>query len=133
LAKASVMAKFLIDAKVPLDDFWFNLADEEMAPCVMEVPQLWNERSLSKVHVKDGQIVNSGDFARILGVYGGVEMALPALPVAPLRQPAAPIQARAIRSKGLRVVSTRGPELRAVRFVRALADQGHGTSRFMGP
>merc|ERR1719401_211844 len=27
LAKATVLAKFLIDTKVPLDDFWFTLAN----------------------------------------------------------------------------------------------------------
>mmetsp|Transcript_51293 Transcript_51293/g.164231 ORF Transcript_51293/g.164231 Transcript_51293/m.164231 type:complete len:617 (-) Transcript_51293:466-2316(-) len=75
LAKATVLAKYLFDAKMGLDESWFALADDEMAPCVMEIPQLWNERSYSQIHVKDGQIQDAGHGvgARLRGVYGGVE------------------------------------------------------------
>merc|ERR1711871_1787274 len=37
-AKATVLAKYLIDSRVKLEDCWFNLADQEMAQTVMELP-----------------------------------------------------------------------------------------------
>merc|ERR1719478_1099720 len=43
-AKASVMAKFLVEAGVELDASWFQLAVDKDVPCSLEVPQLWNER-----------------------------------------------------------------------------------------
>ena len=51
LAKASVLAKFLMDSQIPMEDFWFSLADGDMAPCPMEVPQLWNERCYGQIQV----------------------------------------------------------------------------------
>jgi len=79
LAKASVLAKFLMDSEVQLQDAWFSLAKEGGdAATNLEVPQLWNERTFSKVHVKDGAIVDPDDSIcpRLHGVYGGVEFGL---------------------------------------------------------
>merc|ERR1719242_425515 len=44
LAKASILAKFLLESHVCLGSEWLSLADEEMAFCHEEIPQLWNER-----------------------------------------------------------------------------------------
>jgi len=82
VAKATVMAKYLIDARVNLDDCWFNMAEDEMSTCVMEIPQLWNERTYSKVHVADGKIrgIDEGIAPETHGVYGGVQLAVPGVP-----------------------------------------------------
>merc|ERR1719456_2060812 len=61
LAKASVIAKFLIDAEVQVEESWFNLTGEVEEACALEIPQLWNERTHSKVHVRDGGIVGTGE------------------------------------------------------------------------
>merc|ERR1712050_683784 len=74
LAKASVMAKFLMDGEVQLQDAWFSLAKERDDKISnLEVPQLWNERTFSKIHVKDGAIVDPDESIcpRLHGVYGG--------------------------------------------------------------
>merc|ERR1719198_1553631 len=48
VAKATVMAKFLMDSNVCLEDEWFALDDAEAKQeCVMELPQLWNMRGAS--------------------------------------------------------------------------------------
>lgn len=77
LAKASVLARHLVDAGVKLDDAWYHLAENEFA-CSLEVPQLWNERLHSQVHVQDGAIVRDRDrkSSRMHGVYGGVAFGL---------------------------------------------------------
>jgi hypothetical protein len=43
LAKASVVAKYLIDAEIQLDQSWFSFSDAQ-ADCAMEVPCAYNER-----------------------------------------------------------------------------------------
>mmetsp|Transcript_67016 Transcript_67016/g.119210 ORF Transcript_67016/g.119210 Transcript_67016/m.119210 type:complete len:984 (+) Transcript_67016:72-3023(+) len=99
-AKAAVLAKFLIDAYVTLEDSWFHLAAEKKANCSMEVPQLWNHRVYSQVHVKDGEIVNADKGgkidARAHGVYGGVQFGLDkfSLSAAPRMGAAASLQSR---------------------------------------
>jgi hypothetical protein len=40
LAKATVMAKFLIDSDFEVEDSWFNLASEAEEACALEIPQL---------------------------------------------------------------------------------------------
>jgi len=40
LAKASILAKHLLDANVSLDESWFHLAEEKERACSLEVPQL---------------------------------------------------------------------------------------------
>merc|ERR1719203_1405832 len=77
LAKASTLAKFFLDAKVLVDDSWFQLADRELAPCIMKVPQLWNESCYSKVQVQDGRLVSEErSMPAYRGVYGGIELGL---------------------------------------------------------
>lgn len=75
LAKASVIAKFLIDAEIQVEESWFNLAGEVEEACALEIPHLWNERAHSKIHVRDGGIVGAG-CTRLHGVYGGVQFGL---------------------------------------------------------
>merc|ERR1719499_1310133 len=62
LAKASVMAKFLLDAEVEIDQFWFDFAAEAKPLYCLEVPQLWND------HFRSNQTGTR--------VYGGVQFGL---------------------------------------------------------
>merc|ERR1711953_871117 len=62
LAKASVMAKFLLDTEVEIDQFWFDFAAEATPICCLEIPQLWND------HVRSDQTGTR--------VYGGVQFGL---------------------------------------------------------
>merc|ERR1719498_884627 len=43
LAKASVVAKYLIDSEIQLDESWYSFS-EAQADCAMEVPCAYNER-----------------------------------------------------------------------------------------
>mmetsp|Transcript_17853 Transcript_17853/g.33666 ORF Transcript_17853/g.33666 Transcript_17853/m.33666 type:complete len:1135 (-) Transcript_17853:138-3542(-) len=74
LAKASVLAKFLVESQMQLPETWYNLAADSQECCSMEIPQLWNERITSKIEMKDGEIVRS-DCPKH-GVYGGVQFGL---------------------------------------------------------
>lgn len=74
LAKASVIAKFLVESQMTLSETWYNLAPEAQDCCSMEIPQLWNERITSRIEMKDGEIVRSDCPKR--GVYGGVQFGL---------------------------------------------------------
>lgn len=95
LAKASVLAKYLVDAKVDLEDCWFNLADEEMAKCTMEIPQLWNERTKQQIQVENGTIKTSDRSGYVHGIYGGVQFGIDKMTVAkPTRVTAARMAAR---------------------------------------
>lgn len=78
LAKASVLAKFLVDADVSVDDAWLRLAGAEQEVCSSEVPQLWNLRCDSKVRVADGKIQKADQTITTdaHGVYGGVQFGL---------------------------------------------------------
>jgi len=100
LARASVLAKFLMDGEVPLEDAWFGPAPEAGGGCGLEVPQLWNERAFSEIHVRDGTIVHPDDSIcpNVRGVYGGVEFGLeragiPAVPRVTARIPSTGVAA----------------------------------------
>eukprot|EP00438_Fugacium_kawagutii_P001739 Skav219920 [mRNA] locus=scaffold2006:155773:161707:- [translate_table: standard] len=74
LAKASVMAKYLVDSKARLDPKWYTLAEEivkstqpEAHP---EIPQLWNMRGNSRIKLKNG------GQSSLQAIYGGVEFGL---------------------------------------------------------
>mmetsp|Transcript_39185 Transcript_39185/g.80149 ORF Transcript_39185/g.80149 Transcript_39185/m.80149 type:complete len:995 (-) Transcript_39185:151-3135(-) len=82
LAKASVMAKYLVDSKARLDPAWYKLADEivqstppEQYP---EIPQLWNMRGNSRIQLKNGKLVDiiTGGQSSLQAIYGGVEFGL---------------------------------------------------------
>jgi hypothetical protein len=84
LARASVLAKFLVeddDIRKRMGDSWFYLgADGEKqvpSPGSLEVPQIWNERSSSRILVEEnGEIVcaEEGIERTRHGIYGGVSM-----------------------------------------------------------
>jgi len=81
LAKASVLAKFLLESGIEVDEAWFRPAEGEgSARGPAKVPQLWNERSHSQVCVEDGRIVTAGmqSGTTVHGVYGGVSLSLDA-------------------------------------------------------
>mmetsp|Transcript_63573 Transcript_63573/g.116084 ORF Transcript_63573/g.116084 Transcript_63573/m.116084 type:complete len:1237 (+) Transcript_63573:73-3783(+) len=80
LAKASVMAKMLIDGGVNLQGPWFDLVGDVKEICPMEVPQLWNHREHSKIVVNDGNVELADEDGQELhhcqGLYGGVNFGL---------------------------------------------------------
>mmetsp|Transcript_47162 Transcript_47162/g.74540 ORF Transcript_47162/g.74540 Transcript_47162/m.74540 type:complete len:1086 (-) Transcript_47162:73-3330(-) len=73
LAKASVVAKFLLDSKVQLEESWFRLSSTADIPCSLEVPQLWK-------HKVRGSVLEEGSTQRtrahLHSVYGGVNFGL---------------------------------------------------------
>mmetsp|Transcript_96310 Transcript_96310/g.299362 ORF Transcript_96310/g.299362 Transcript_96310/m.299362 type:complete len:993 (-) Transcript_96310:72-3050(-) len=77
-AKASVLARFLLDAGVSVPDSWFTLADEEVTHAPTEIPQLWNERSYGRLRMRDGALVDAEaqEGPARVGIYGGVELQL---------------------------------------------------------
>jgi len=80
LAKASVMAKMLVDGGVSMEGPWFDLVGQVKEMCPMEVPQLWNHREHSKILVNDGQVELADEDGQELhqcqGLYGGVNFGL---------------------------------------------------------
>jgi len=78
LAKASVLAKYLLDTQVEMEDSWFELIKEVKQMTKMEIPQLWNQRTSSQVNLKDGKILDAenGMDMGTRGVYGGISMGL---------------------------------------------------------
>jgi len=83
LARASAMAKMLVDGAINLEGPWLNLVGEVKEMCAMEVPQLWNYREYLKMSVRDGEIVGEGRDGRVdrrHGVYGGVQFGLERTP-----------------------------------------------------
>jgi hypothetical protein len=85
LAKASVIAKYLLDAAVNLEEEWFELPIVKDSPYSLEVPQLWNERFNFELELKDGKLTHEG---KVIckgeqdtgtykhSVYGGVKFGL---------------------------------------------------------
>jgi len=83
LAKAALLAKFMLGADEGLDDVWFGLFSraalkEAASRCFLEIPQLWNERCHAEIQVSDGVLVDTDGAAttRSTGVYGGVQFGL---------------------------------------------------------
>lgn len=104
LAKASVMAKFIVDSKTQVDPFWYAVADEIVRSTKpdehIEIPQLWNMRGNQRIRMKDGKLLDeiTGVQKNVRAIFGGVEFGLDrfelaqraGLPGAPLGQPGAP-------------------------------------------
>jgi len=78
VAKASALAKYMMDTNVTLEESWFHLADERNVASCLEVPQLWNERVRSQIHVREGTL--GDECSHLHGVYGGVDLKPAALP-----------------------------------------------------
>jgi len=79
LARATVLAKFLVEMELQMDEKWYQLAQETVVPKYLEIPQLWNEHACSEIKTKDGAIVltSKGDgMTSMKGVYGGVTFGL---------------------------------------------------------
>merc|ERR1719264_1950627 len=78
LAKASTLAKYLLDAQINLEDSWLNLTQEVKGLYYDEIPQLWNQRTSSQVKLQDGKILDAekGMGMATRGVYGGVQFGL---------------------------------------------------------
>jgi len=95
LAKASILAKLLIEADVRLDEAWYDLAGEPDEMCCMELPQLWNDRVRSQIRVEDGKILNAdtGFGSCSHSLYGGVQFGLHRFQLAGGRGPARALSA----------------------------------------
>jgi len=80
LAKASAMAKFLVDSATTVPQEWWQLADElvSFAKSVdKQIPQLWNMRGQSRIQVKDGKLATAqSNQCYLTSVYGGIEFGL---------------------------------------------------------
>lgn len=78
LAKASVLARYLLEAGVEMEDAWLDLAPERKQLERLEIPQLWNQRSSSQLTVRDGKVLGAegGMAMGVRGVYGGVQFGL---------------------------------------------------------
>jgi len=78
LAKASVLAKYLLESGMKMEDPWFNLASEISCATCPNVPQLWTKRCHSQIHVQDGKVMEKENGFRhnVNSVYGGVQFGL---------------------------------------------------------
>merc|ERR1719221_1957117 len=88
LAKASIMAKFLLDTEVEIDQFWFDFAADAKPICSLEVPQLWND------HFRSDQTGTR--------VYGGVQFGLDRFSLAQTRAGAPMARAASLSSTMMR-------------------------------
>jgi hypothetical protein len=110
LAKASVVAKYLLENKIELGESWFQLAEKWDMPCSLEVPQLWNQTLYADVN-------EDKEHTTTHSVYGGVNFGLHKFPMSDR----APVQVTARR------VVPRAP---MTSHARAL---GRGLARGLGP
>eukprot|EP00420_Gonyaulax_spinifera_P008137 CAMPEP_0197944480 /NCGR_PEP_ID=MMETSP1439-20131203/125432_1 /TAXON_ID=66791 /ORGANISM="Gonyaulax spinifera, Strain CCMP409" /LENGTH=536 /DNA_ID=CAMNT_0043567735 /DNA_START=52 /DNA_END=1659 /DNA_ORIENTATION=- len=78
LAKASIMAKYLVETEASLDRAWFSAVEEPEEATCLEIPQLWNDRCHSQILVQDGKIVNADAEldSSMHRMYGGVQFGL---------------------------------------------------------
>ncbi|CAJ1358503.1 unnamed protein product [Effrenium voratum] len=82
LAKASVMAKYLVDSKAKVDPSWYGLAEEIVRKTTpeahTEIPQLWNMRGNTRIKLKNGRLIDmvTGGQSSLQAIYGGVEFGL---------------------------------------------------------
>lgn len=82
LAKASVMAKYLLDSNIRVSSSWYQLADEIVKNTAAEahpqIPQLWNMRGNSRIQLKNGRLIDmiTGGQRNLHAIYGGVEFGL---------------------------------------------------------
>jgi len=91
VAKACLLAKYLVESEAHLDDRWLLWADEACAYKTVEypeVPQLWNERRYQQICLADGKMLEAQSESvgnhSVFGVYGGVEMSLDRIELANL-------------------------------------------------
>mmetsp|Transcript_46297 Transcript_46297/g.83480 ORF Transcript_46297/g.83480 Transcript_46297/m.83480 type:complete len:935 (-) Transcript_46297:14-2818(-) len=108
LAKASVMAKFLVDSKAHVESTWYDLAEELVKSATpdahQEIPQLWNMRGNSRIQLKDGKLLDSetGMYSSCHAIYGGVEFGLDRFELAQRHAlPGAALQQQGLQSMSL--------------------------------
>mmetsp|Transcript_27364 Transcript_27364/g.77027 ORF Transcript_27364/g.77027 Transcript_27364/m.77027 type:complete len:900 (+) Transcript_27364:70-2769(+) len=77
VAKASILAKYLIESGTVLGAPWFSVGMEgsKGGVCCLEVPQLWNDRCFSKISLKDGAL-KTDSAPKMHGLYGGVDFGI---------------------------------------------------------
>jgi len=130
LAKASVIAKFLVEADISLDTAWLAPAGEMNEACCLEIPQLWNERCRSEIRVQDGMIMNAdAGFGKSLHrLYGGVQFGLDKFQLSGSRQPArmmsAGLAARQFVQPARHLSSTLSAGLATRQFQRSFGPMG---------
>jgi len=123
LAKASVLAKYLVDANVNVPLAWFESTtcceEASVDPKHLELPQLWNERSFGTIKVQGGEIIGGakGIGGQTFGVYGGVDFGLDKFNISNLSTRALlEGQAKAVPARrGLLPTSITSPGIRSVR------------------
>jgi len=76
LAKASILAKYLLSSTANLDALWFDLYETNDQPCLLEIPQLWNERGFKDIQVNDGMLIDGHGERDARGIYGGVQFGI---------------------------------------------------------
>mmetsp|Transcript_102725 Transcript_102725/g.295790 ORF Transcript_102725/g.295790 Transcript_102725/m.295790 type:complete len:589 (+) Transcript_102725:2-1768(+) len=80
VAKASILAKYLLESGLRVQQSWFTAGGEVSPAYCMEVPQLWNDHCFARICVEDGEIVDdkkqSGVLSRRHGLYGGVDFGI---------------------------------------------------------
>jgi len=130
LAKASVLAKFLLDTQVTLDEAWFNAIDwpsvkEAAAACSLEIPQLWHDRYRNRISLYSGAALGTRDGVATMAhsVYGGVQFGLDRFSLPSARQ--LPVAAH------LRATLAPGPSVAAGLLAQTMA--GPRSARHAGP
>lgn len=109
LAKASVVAKFLVDSQAELEPLWQSLGEELVIERAVEqhseVPQLWNMRGLSRIRLEQGKIIDNetGLVSNLHAIYGGVEFGLDRFELAQRHalRPGVPVPGMAMQQAGL--------------------------------
>jgi hypothetical protein len=76
LAKSSVLAKFLLEANIELEESWLHMSSAKMSCSVLEVPQLWNNRVLSRIDLSEDADTGFRRGSVVHGIYGGVQLGL---------------------------------------------------------
>jgi hypothetical protein len=129
LAKASVLAKSLVEAELGSEEQWcLSPQDACLAPQGrLRIPQLWNERCQPKIFVQDAEIVDASKVTeRVMhGVYGGVNFDLDSLgPVTLGPRTYKPFKTPQFYTRGLGSLSAvRGADFSSVKGVDLNLDQ----------
>lgn len=75
VSKAAILAKFLVDNRVAMDNCWLRPEDEATV-CKMDLPFNKKERFFYEILVSDGTIheAHGGVLSSMMGLYGGVDL-----------------------------------------------------------
>jgi len=129
VSKAAIIAKFLVDNKVALEDFW--LKAEEGRPCALDLPFNRTERHVYEILVCDGVVKEQygGTCSNWVGLFGGVDLNIDAfdlsMPAQLARQVKAPDYA-AIYSQVGQLGTEEELGRLSVRELRRLVDKAGG-------